>query len=94
MEDYHDDTNEKVFMKWYTDNLPVLTRSSAIIIDNASFHSIRTSGTETPTCALHKGQIKDKLERQNIVFGERMLKPELYAIVQRHKHQFQYLPVG
>ena len=91
-EDYHDDMNSKTFMEWYTDNLlPALTRPSAIIIDNASYHNIRVPGTETPTSAWRKDQIKAWLERQNIGFGERMLKPELYAIAQRHKPQIQYL---
>lgn len=91
-EDYHDDMNSKVFMKWYTDSLlPVLARPSAIIIDNASYHNIRVPGTETPTSAWRKGQIKAWLEEQNIAFGERMLKPELYAIARRHKPQIQYL---
>ena len=84
--------NSKTFMEWYTDNLlPALTRPSAIIIDNASYHNIRVPGTETPISAWRKDQIKAWLERQNIGFGERMLKPELYAIAQRHKPQIQYL---
>ena len=53
--------------------------------------SICAPGTETPTSAWCKDQIKSWLERQNIGFGERMMKPELYSIAQRHKTQIQCL---
>lgn len=41
-DDYHGDMNAELFMKWVTEKLlPNLTEPSIIVIDNASYHSVR-----------------------------------------------------
>ena len=90
--DYHDEMNSTVFMEWFEEKLILaLTRPSCIIIDNASYHNKRVPGTETPTTAWRKDQIRAWLDAQNIKCDQRMLKQELYAVAKMHKTPIKYL---
>ena len=57
--DYHSEMNSNIFMKWIVDQLsPVLPANSTIVMDNASYHSIREEGTKAPTTATRKGEMQ------------------------------------
>jgi hypothetical protein len=51
--DYHQEMNGPTFLNWYENRLmPALISSSVIVLDNASYHNIKTGETETITLEL------------------------------------------
>ena len=65
-------------MEWLEENLiPALTKLSWNIIGNSSYHYKRVPGTETPTTAWQKDQIRAWLDARNITYEQRALRPEL-----------------
>lgn len=51
-------------------------------MDNASYHSIRQKGTKPPTSATRKAEMQEWLNKNNINFDIRSIKPKLYNIKQ------------
>jgi len=84
--DYHTEMNSKIFEKWVNEQLePALPEKSLIIMDNASYHSVREEGTKTPTSNSRKGDMINWLTKNNINFNNKAKKPELYEIVKLNK---------
>lgn len=85
--DYHDNVNVDMFMKWITEKvLPNLEPRTVLVIDNAPYHNAQLE--KPPTSKSKKQIMKDWLIKHNIPFGEDMFVPELYKLVQVHKHNF------
>jgi hypothetical protein len=56
--DYHTEINTKTFEKWVKEQLePVLPSKSLVIMDNASYHSVREEGTKASTSNSLKGDM-------------------------------------
>lgn len=78
-------------MKWIVDQLsPVLPANSTIVMDNASYHSIREEGTKAPTTATRKGEMQAWLTKHSLPFEQKMTKPALYEIIKLHKPEPVY----
>ena len=83
---YHTEMNSKIFEKWVNEQLePALPEKSLIIMDNASYHSVREEGTKTPTSNSRKGDMINWLTKKNINFNNKAKKPELYEIIKLNK---------
>jgi len=56
-DDYHDDMNRNVFMKWFTEKLlPNIEPNSIIVIDNAPYHTMYVE--RLPTTQWRKEEIR------------------------------------
>lgn len=84
--DYHTEMNSKIFEKWVKEQLePVLPPKSLVVMDNASYHSVREEGTKAPTSNSLKGDMINWLEKNNVPFDKKSKKPELYEIIKSKK---------
>ena len=85
--DYLKEMNSTVFEDWTKKQLlPALqNKPSCIVMDNASYHSRVCPGTAAPTTATRKAEMQDWLTKQSIPWDQKMLKPDLYAIIKQNK---------
>ena len=89
--DYHSEMNSVIFFKWITEQLlPALRPKSLIVMDNASYHSVREEGTTAPTSGSRKGDMQTWLTEHNIPFDIKLLKPQLYEIIKKCKPEPKY----
>lgn len=85
--DYHDNVNGEMFMKWMTEKvLPNLEPNSVLVVDNAPYHNVKIE--KAPTSRSRKQDMKAWLLKNSIPFGNDMLLPELYKLVQLHKPRY------
>jgi uncharacterized FlgJ-related protein len=64
--------NSKIFEKWVNEQLePVLPPKSLVVMDNASYHSVREEGTKAPTSNSLKGDMINWLEKNNVPFDKK-----------------------
>ena len=84
--DYHKEMNATVFMDWTIKKLiPALPPKSLVVLDNASYHSVRVEGTKTPTSNNRKAEMQEWLVKNNIKFENKMTKPKLYELIKQNK---------
>lgn len=84
--DYHEDMNADVFEEYFEQMLDLIPCGSVIVMDNASYHSRKTE--KLPTTAWLKSDIIKWLSEKRLLFEEDLLKKELLAIVNLHKHLY------
>ena len=83
-QDYHDEMNGKHFEEWIeTKVLPNLPKGSVIVMDNASYHSVRSE--KAPTSNSKKEDMKNWLLQNNVSVPEKINKKDLYELVKIHK---------
>ncbi|XP_008189979.1 uncharacterized protein LOC103311918 [Acyrthosiphon pisum] len=70
--DYHDEMNGDTFYEWFCGVLPRLKENSIIVMDNASYHSVKKD--PVPTTAWKKDDIINWLKSKDIVFDKPMVK--------------------
>ncbi|XP_060855582.1 uncharacterized protein LOC132933290 [Metopolophium dirhodum] len=85
--DYHDEINGETFYEWMEGVLPRLKDNCVIIMDNASYHSVKLD--KAPTSQTRKGDIMKWLEDKGEVIDRPMCIPQLFEIVKRIKPQHQ-----
>ena len=74
--DYHSEMNGANFLKWMQEKLlPNLKTKSAIVMDNASYHSVQTD--KCPTSTTWKADIQKWLRDHDIPFEDDLLRPQL-----------------
>lgn len=73
--------NQENITKWVTQKLPPnLHQPSVIVLDNASYHSVRTN--KPSKCQWQKIDILKKwLDDNDILYTENALKAELYDLI-------------
>lgn len=87
--DYHGNVNWEIYLRWWTGKLiPNLPPKCVIVMDNASYHSVRRDDFVwppgvTPSKA-NKGVLSDYLMHCGIDFDEKLKKKELYSLVKGH----------
>ena len=86
MGDYHEDMNSNVFEDYFGEMIKYLPADSVVVMDNASYHSRRIE--KTPTSSWRKQEIIDWLTTKSIEFEDNLIKKELLAIANLHKHRF------
>jgi hypothetical protein len=83
--------NANSFEKWIKDQLlSALPKKSLILMDNASYYSVREDGTKAPTFNTRKGEMISWLKANKIPFNENNKKPELYEIFKSKKPALVY----
>lgn len=81
--DYHDEMNGETFYDWMESILPRLKENCVIVMDNASYHSVKLD--KAPTSSTKKADIIKWLEDKGEIIDRPMIIPQLMAIVQRIK---------
>lgn len=84
--DYHDEMNGDTFKDWFTEILPKLDDKCVIVMDNASYHSVKKE--RVPTLRWLKADIINWLKSKGIKHEENMIKPELMELVKLEKHKY------
>ncbi|GBM76097.1 hypothetical protein AVEN_122563-1 [Araneus ventricosus] len=85
--DYHEEMDGNHFESWFKSKLiPKLEPNSIIVMDNASYHSVKEE--KLPTQSWRKKDIQEWLTNKNIPWGSDLLKLELLQIVSTVKHKF------
>ncbi|CAI6363976.1 unnamed protein product [Macrosiphum euphorbiae] len=80
----HDEINGETFNEWIDSVLPRLKKKCVIIMDNASYHSVKVD--KAPTSKTEKANIIKWLKDKNEIIDRPMVIPQLLEIVKRVKH--------
>lgn len=87
MADFHEEMNVASFELWFIKQLlPNIPAESAIVLDNAPFHSRKVE--KVPNTKTKKGEIKKWREEKNINFPDESLKKEMLDEVNKVKHLY------
>ncbi|XP_050065049.1 uncharacterized protein LOC126553979 [Aphis gossypii] len=81
--DYHDEMNGDTFYDWFIKILPSLKENAVIVMDNASYHSVKKN--PFPTMSWTKQKILNWLEREGEVITQTMVKSQLLEVAQKYK---------
>ena len=85
--DYHDEMDGDTFLKWFREQLiPNIPPYSVTIMDNASYHSMRSE--KAPTLSSRKYEMQKWLADHNIDYDQNMIKVQLYELVKQNKERF------
>ena len=77
--DYHQEMNGPTFLSWFENQLmPALKNLSVIVLDNTSYHYIKTEETVVPNFNQRKAVLQDYLSKHNIPFQPLETKIQLY----------------
>lgn len=85
--DYHDEMNGTVFNEWFKSILPELDPGCVIVMDNASYHSLRVE--KIPNTSSTKSTIKEWLDSKNIPYEATDLKKDLLERVAQNRHLYE-----
>jgi hypothetical protein len=65
--DYHQEMNGPIFLNWFENQLiPALKSPSVIVLDNASYHNIKTEETVVPNFNQRKAVLQDDYQRAKL----------------------------
>lgn len=84
--DYHDEMNGDTFFDWFTNILPLLRENAVIVMDNASYHSVKKH--TFPVRSWKKQDIINWLTDKGEVIDRPMVKEQLLERVQILKPQY------
>ncbi|KAL4090213.1 hypothetical protein QTP88_025112 [Uroleucon formosanum] len=84
--DYHDEMNGDTYFDWLKNVLPLLDDNCIIVMDNASYHSVKSE--KFPTLAWKKCDIEKWLEEKGETFVRPINKPRLMELVNKIKLQY------
>ena len=79
-------------LQWFEHNLlPNRPPGAAIVMDNASYHSVRNAASVAPTSSSRKSDMQAWLTERKIHWTAGMLKSELYHLKKFYKPEPQYV---
>jgi len=84
--DYHNEMNGDIFYEWFVRILPLLKENAVIVMDNASYHSVKKC--QMPTISWKKQNIIDWLESKGEIVTHPVVKNDLLKKVRKLKKQF------
>lgn len=87
--DYHDEMNGDSFYDWFCGILPLLDDNCIIVMDNASYHSVKLD--PAPKVSWKKHEIIQWLEDKNVVVDRKMVKLELMRMVKEIRTTDKYV---
>ena len=68
-----------VFLEWFENQLlPALKNPSLIVLDNASYHNVKTKDTVCPNFSQKKAVLQNYLAQHNIPFSATDTKKKYY----------------
>ena len=79
--EYHEEMCGDVFLEWFQKTLPELEPNSVVVMDNASYHSVKAE--KLPTKNWNKPQIIRWLQSKNVRVVDNMCKAELFDEVKK-----------
>jgi len=85
-QDYHDEMNGDNFYEWFNNILPLLNENAVIVMDNASYHSVKMD--PCPVISWKKVDIINWLENKGEVVDHTKVKSQLLERVQELKPQY------
>lgn len=84
--DYHNEMNGDKFYEWFVRILPLLKENAVIVMDNASYHSVKKC--QIPTMSWIKQNIIDWLESKGEIVTHPVVKNDLLKKVRKVKKQY------
>jgi hypothetical protein len=82
--DYHREMNSVVFLEWFENPLmPALKNTNLVVLDNASYHNVKTEDTVCPNFSQKKAVLQNYLTQHNIPFSATDTKKVLHEKVKR-----------
>jgi transposase len=81
--EYHEEMNFEKFRDWFIGLLDNLQEPTVIIMDNAPYHSVQLN--KPPAKSKNKSEMVKWLNENGVSADMKMLKTELFGLVQRHK---------
>jgi transposase len=89
--DYHQEMNSFVFLEWFENQLmPALKNPSLVVLDNASYHNVKTEDTVCPNFSQKKAVLQNYLTQHNIPFSATDTKQVLYEKIKQKKTPVVY----
>ena len=77
--DYRQEMNSVVFLEWFENQLmPALKNHSLVVLDNASYHNVKTEDTVYLNFSQTKAVLQNYLTQHNIPFSATDTKKVLY----------------
>ena len=77
--DYHQEMNSVVFLEWFENQLmPALKNPSLDVLDNASYHNVKTEDKVCPNFSQKKAVLQKYLTQHNTTFLFLLLIPKKY----------------
>ena len=90
--DYHGEMNSDLFVRWLTSCLlPSLNEPSALVLDNAPYHSVLTEESRCPTSATKKADLVNWLTKRDIAVPPGATRPELLLLCQQNRPEPQFV---
>ncbi|KAE9543745.1 hypothetical protein AGLY_002141 [Aphis glycines] len=84
--DYHDEMNGDTFYEWFVRILPLLKENAIIVMDNASYHSVKKC--QIPNKSWKKQKIIDWIESKGEIVTHPICKNDLMKEVRRLKDTY------
>jgi hypothetical protein len=89
--DYHQEMNSVVFLEWFENQLmPALKNPSLVVLDNASYHNVKTEDTVCPNFSQKKAVLQNCLTQHNTPFSATDTKKVLYEKIKQKKTPVVY----
>jgi hypothetical protein len=89
--DYHQKMNSVVFLEWFENQLmPALKNPSLVVLDNTSYHNVKTEDTVCPNSSQKKAVLQNNLTQHNIPFSATDTKKVLYEKIKQKKTPVVY----
>ena len=83
--------NSVVFLEWFENQLmPALKNTSLVVLDNASYHNVKTEDTVCPNFIQKKAVPQNYLTQHNIPFSATDSKKVLYEKIKQKKTPVVY----
>jgi hypothetical protein len=78
--------NSFVFLEWFENQLmPALKNPSLVVLNNASYHNVKTEDTVCPNFSQKKAVLQNYLTQHNIPFSVTDTKKVLYEKIKQKK---------
>ena len=84
--EYHEEMCGQVFLDWFQKVLPELEPNCVVVMDNASYHSVKEE--KLPTKSWNKSQMVAWLQSKNVTVGENMCKIELFDEIKKIRNMY------
>jgi hypothetical protein len=89
--DYHQEMNSVVFLGWFENQLmPALKNPSLVVLDNATYHNVKTEDTVCTNFSQKKAVLQNYLTQHSIPFSATDTKKVLYEKIKQKKTPVVY----
>jgi hypothetical protein len=83
--------NSVFFLEWFENQLmPALKNPSLVVLDNASYHNVKTENTVCPNVSQKKAVLQNYLTQHNIPFSATDTKKVSYEKIKQKKTPVVY----